>query len=181
MGAIWRHAVCTLIVLLYLVEEKMLVRIWLLAQAYIRIYQRKKNKPWQMLSISQGSAYIQFLYDVWDNLNLESWRLLTYFLRFKDYMKEDSKEIHVASTKQLNIKLEKERGKKEFLFSSCYIFEKLTNTKWKSFLQYFTLCRPIKYISIVRKGEKERKDRRKGGWKEGKKEEILLSEIISPF
>ena len=104
---------------------------------------KKKNKPWQMLSISQGSAYIQFLYDVWDNLNLESWRLLTYFLRFKDYMKEGSKEIHVASTKQLNIKLEKKRGKKEFLFSSCYIFEKLTNTKWKSFLQYFTLCRPI--------------------------------------
>jgi len=134
-----------------------------------------------MLSISQGSAYIQFIYDVWHNLNLESWRLLTYILRFKDYMKEDSKEIHVASTKQLNIKLEKERGKKEFLFSSCYIFEKPKNTKWKSFLQYFILCRPIKYISIVRKEEKESKDRRKGGWKEGKKEEILLSESVPPF
>lgn len=96
-------------------------------------------------------------------------------------MKEDSKEIHVASTKQLNIKLEKERGKKEFLFSSCYIFEKPKNTKWKSFLQYFILCRPIKYISIVRKEEKESKDRRKGGWKEGKKEEILLSESVPPF
>ena len=42
MRAIWRHAVCIIIVLLYLVEEKMLVRIWLPAQAYISGYQEKK-------------------------------------------------------------------------------------------------------------------------------------------
>ena len=34
---------------------------------------------------------------------------------------------------------------------------------------------------MIRKEEKERKDGRKGGWKEGKKEEILLSESVSPF
>lgn len=49
---------------------------------------------------------------------------MTYFLRFKDDMKEeDSEETHVASTKQLNIRLEKGKEKKQILFSSCYIFE----------------------------------------------------------
>lgn len=72
-------------------------------------------------------------YMMFDNLNLESWRLLTYILRFKDYMKEDSKEIHVASTKQLNIKLAKERGKRNFYSQAAISLKKLQTPNGNSF------------------------------------------------
>lgn len=49
-----------------------------------------------------------------DSLKLESHRFLIYLLRLKDYLNKDSTEIHIASTKQLNIRLEKEMRKNNF-------------------------------------------------------------------
>lgn len=125
MGAIWRRAVCILIVLLFLVEEKMLVRIWLLAQACIGSCQEKKKKkkkentPWQMLHIKDVLT-ISLCMMFEDSLKLESCRFLTYFLRLKDYMQKALRKTHIASTKQLNIRLEK--GEKiSFIFKLLYL------------------------------------------------------------
>lgn len=126
MGAIWRQAVCILIVLLFLVEEKMFVRIWLLAQACISSYQeekKKKNTPWQMLRIKDVLT-ISLCMMFEDSLKIESCRFLTYFLRLKDYMHKALRETHIASTKQLNIRLEK--GEKIiFILKLLYLWNDL--------------------------------------------------------
>lgn len=59
-----------------------------------------------------------------DALKLKPWRFLTYFLRFNDDMKEeDSEETHVASTKQLNIRLEKGKKKNRFYSQAATFLE----------------------------------------------------------
>lgn len=58
---------------------------------------------------------------------------MTYFLRFKDDMKEGSEETPVASTKQLNIRLEKEKKKRDFILKLLYFLNNLRIPNGKHF------------------------------------------------
>lgn len=125
MGAIWRQVVCIVIVLLFLVEKKMLTRIWLPAQNYRRNFQGKKKIPLDNCCLLVKKVLTFGLCMMFeDALKLKPWRFLTYFLRFNDDMKEeDSEETHVASTKQLNIRHEKGKKKNRFYSQAATFLE----------------------------------------------------------
>lgn len=85
-------------------------------------------------------------------------------------MKEDSKEIHIASTKQLNIKLAKEKGKKRNFYSQAAISLKKLQTPNEIVSAIFYSLQTNQIHQYSQKRKRKRKERQKEGRMEGRKE-----------